>query len=213
VTDSPELTAFIEECRAAEETLAAVPDEAWAGPGLGEWTLAELVAHLVRAVTRIDAYLDADPGGGDPVCDRVGYFRATADPAGRDMASVAARARAEAAEVDARELPLRFAAGWQASAERAAREPPARLIATIAGPMRLDEYLATRVLEVVVHHGDVRAALDLPPVATPTAGRLTMELLEGLFGGRRPRAMGRARFIAAATGRLAVDDPRFPVLR
>jgi uncharacterized protein (TIGR03083 family) len=211
--DAPELTAFVQESRAAEATLGAIPAEAWPRPGLGEWTLAELVAHLIRGVTRIDAYLDTDPGGDAPVCDRVGYYRAVADPAGTDRAAAAARARAEAAGVDPVELPARFAAGWRASAERAAREPAARLIATIIGPMRLDEYLATRVLEVVVHHGDVRAALDLPPVATPLAGQLTMELLEGLLGAPRPRAMGRARFIAAATGRRVVDDPRFPVLR
>jgi uncharacterized protein (TIGR03083 family) len=217
--DAPELSAFVEECRAADRTLAGVPDEAWRRAALGEWTLAELVAHLARGANRIAAYLGAEPGAEAPVCDRVGYFRATTEPSGTDpaaaadRAAVAARARAEAATVDPADLPARFAAGWRASAEAAGREPASRLIATIVGPMRLDEYLATRVLEVVVHHGDVRAALDLPPVATPLAGRLTMELLEGLLGGPRPRAMGRARFIAAATGRLAVDDPRFPILR
>jgi hypothetical protein len=79
--------------------------------------------------------------------------------------------------------------------------------------MRLGDYLATRVVELVVHHLDVRAALDLPPAPTPAAGRLTMEVLEGLLGTPRPRNLGRTRFILAATGRITVDDDRFPVLR
>ncbi len=79
--------------------------------------------------------------------------------------------------------------------------------------MRLDDYTATRVLELVVHHMDLRRALDLPPAPTPAAGLLTMRLLEGLLGSPRPHNLGRTRFILTATGRIPSDDPRFPVLQ
>jgi len=65
---------------------------------------------------------------------------------------------------------------------------------------------------VAVHHLDVRIALDLPPVATPAAARMTMAGLEALLGESRPRNMGRTRFLLAATGRQETEDPRFPVL-
>lgn len=204
------LRAFEQECAAIDATLATVPSDGWGRPGLGEWTVAELVAHLVRGATRIGAYLDVDPGGSAPVCDRVGYFRfdlAAAAP------EVAERARQEAAAVDAATLPALFAAGWRSSAERASGLPPDHLVATLRGPMALEEYAATRVVEMVVHHMDLCAALDRPPAPTPTGGKITMELLEGLLGGPRPRNMGRTRFVLAATGRIPTDDPRLPVLR
>jgi uncharacterized protein (TIGR03083 family) len=205
----PELAAFVEECTAADRTLTLVTAEDWGRHGLGEWTIAELVAHLVRGATRIGAYLDLDPGG-EPVWDRMSYFKFDAS---RVSPAVAERARQEAAAVDPNELPARFAAGWRASVERAAVLPPQHVIATVRGPMRLDEYTATRVVEMVVHHMDLRMAIDQPPGPTPAAGRLTMSVLEALLGSRRPRNLGRTRFILAATGRLASTDDRFPVLR
>lgn len=204
----PELEAFVEECTAVDDTLAAITPEAWDRPALGTWNMAQLVAHLVRAPTRVTAYLP-EPVPDEPVVDRVEYFRFDADA---EAAGVAQRAVSEAAAVEASSLPGRFSVGWRASAAAAADHGPAQLLATFRGPMRLDEYLSTRVLECVVHHIDVRVALDLPPAATPAAARMTMEILEGLLGESRPRNMGRTRFIQAATGRLATDDPRFPVL-
>ncbi|MPZ73090.1 MAG: maleylpyruvate isomerase family mycothiol-dependent enzyme [Nitriliruptorales bacterium] len=205
----PEIHALAEECAATQSTLESVPPDAWHRPALGEWNLAQLVAHLVRAAGRVAAYLGT-PVEGDPVVDRVAYWRFDADA---EAPAIAQRAVSEAAGVDPVTFPQRFAAATQASLAAAADAGPDRVLTTIRGPMRLDEYTATRVLEVVVHHMDVRVALDLPPVSTPPAARMTMDILESLLGESRPRNMGRTRFIQAATGRLAIDDPRFPVLR
>lgn len=206
---SAELKAFVEESQALDETLAGVPAEAWTRQALGQWNIAQLVAHLVRAATRVATYLDAEVHG-DPVVDRVSYWRY--DDAA-EAPEIARRAVREAAKVDAETLPALFTEGWRASAERAAQVGDSHVLATIMGPMRVDEYLATRVLELVVHHTDLRAALDLPAASTIAAARITMDVLEALLGGPRPRNLGRARFIQVATGRSASDDPRFPVLR
>lgn len=204
-----ELDAFEEECLALEETLWEVPAEEWQRPALGQWTLAELVAHLVRTVTRADAALEAEVDEEHPVVDRVEYYRNVAG----DAAGIAERARADAGDVDPTELPQAFAEGWRAAAAKASGVPPDTLVSTPRGAIRLDEFLATRVLELVVHHMDVRRVLDLPPTSTVEAERMTMHLLESLLGSPRPRNMGRDRFIRAATGRLEVDDDRFPVLQ
>ena len=204
----PEQTAFAEECASTDQTLAAVESDAWERPALGVWNMAQLVAHLVRAATRVPEYLPL-PVEDIPLVDRVGYWRFDADA---QAPAVAQRAIDEAAAVDPATLPARFAAGWRATVDAAESHGPGHVLTTIMGPMRLDDYLATRVLEVVVHHMDVRMALDQPPIATPAAARLTMESLESLLGEPRPRNLGRTRFILAATGRTETDDPRFPVL-
>ena len=205
----PELEALAEECRAIDDTLAAVPADAWDRPALGSWNVAELVAHLARGVSRVDAYLDVEPDG-PPVTDRISYWRYDADA---ESPRVAQRAAQEARDVAPDELVRRFTSGWQRSVDRAAARPPESTIAALFGAMRLDDYVATRVLEAVIHHLDLRIALDQPPVATPAAARITMSVLEGLLGEPRPRNLGRTRFLLAATGRIDVGDPRFPVLR
>ena len=202
-----ELTAFDAECRLMSQTLAGITE--WHAPALGQWNVAQLVAHTVRATTRIPAYLQ-EPVSGPPVVDRVEYFRYDA---AAEAPAIAQRAIDEAAAIEPAQLPQAFTAGHAATMGAAEDVGPAHVLFTIMGAMRLDEYLATRVLEVVVHHMDLRAALDLPPSSDPAAARLVMQILEGLLGGPRPRNLGRTRFIQVATGRLPSDDPRFPVLR
>ena len=201
----PEIDAFSREAERAERTLAAVDPDRWTGPGLGVWTLAELTFHLVRQADRLAAYHDRPVSAEQPALDRFAYCRGAAALS----ADVAARARDGAAGIDPATLPAAFADAWRASV--AAASAPDALIETVMGPMRTDEFTATRVLEVVVHHMDVRRCLDLPPDADPVAARLVTALLEGLLDGGRPRNLGRTRFILAATGRTAVADPRFPV--
>lgn len=206
--ESEELRAFTQECEAVDATLADVPAEAWTRTALGSWTLAELVAHLARQASRLTQYVDRGVQDA-PVLDRVSYFRydvATVSP------QVAARAVEDASKVDAETLPALFTESWRGDAELMAALPADRLVQSAFGPMPVVELTARSLLEVTVHHLDVRAALDLPPAPTPAAGRLVMELLEGLLGGPRPRNLGRVRFIQTATGRIPSDDPRFPVL-
>lgn len=203
----PELRAFDAECRLMAQTLGGVED--WSAPGLGQWNVAQLVAHTVRATTRVPAYLE-QPAEGPPVVDRIGYWRYDA---AAEAPAIAQRAIDEAAAITPSQLPQAFAAGHAQTLQAAQDAGADHVLFTIRGPMRLDEYVATRVLEVVVHHMDLRAALDLPPASDPEAARLVMQVLEGLLGGPRPRNLGRTRFIQVATGRLPSDDPRFPVLR
>ncbi len=207
--DGPELDAFAAECESLEATLAGVDPQGWGRPALGSWSVAELVAHLVRQVARISAYADRPVQGTEPQVDRRTYYRydvATVAP------DVAARAVADAAGTDLTALPAAFSAAWRADAALAASLPADRLLTSIWGAIRLDEYLATRVLEAVVHHLDLRVALDLPAATSPQGGRLATALLESMLDGPRPRALGRLRFLQVATGRIASDDPRFPLL-
>lgn len=57
------------------EVVAGVPDDAWSGPGLGEWTVRELVAHLSRAWSTVRDYLaEPEPAVGTPVLTAAQYL-------------------------------------------------------------------------------------------------------------------------------------------
>ncbi len=201
--------AFTAEAEAVEATIATITDGDWDRPALGEWSVAELVAHLVRAADRIAAYADEEVEGEGPVCDRVSYFdfdHAAAAP------GVADRSRQDARRVGSDGLPAAFAEAWRSTADLLAAADPARSIQTFRGPMALEEYAATRVLELVVHHLDLCRALGRCPATTPAALSVTEGILVGLLDGDPPETLDTASFVLAATGREAHPDPRLPVI-
>ena len=83
----------------------------------------------------------------------------------------------------------------------------AEVITTIAGGMRLSDYLPTRTFELVVHTADLAAALNLPSDPPPIPAGQALELItqlavaEGLAG----------TLLRAATGREGLA-PGFSVL-
>lgn len=203
-----ELDALRAECERIEATLATVSADAWERPALGEWSVHKLCVHLTRGVGRLAAYL-GQPVEGSAVKDRVSYFQY--DPA-EVAPGVAARTAREAESLPAADVPQAFAAAWRDSVAKASEAGRDRIMATPFGAMHVQEYSATRVLEAVVHHMDLRRALDRPADPDPQAADITVEILEGLLDGPRPRNLGRDRFVLVATGRIPHDDPRFPVL-
>lgn len=207
----PERQALIDECRAVEATLAdaAAESDAATRPGIGEWSLPRLVGHLIGVAQRVGQRPSLPaPEEGRAEIDRVGFYV-------RHMATVESgtyRPIDEPSFPDPATWSDEFGRAWRTSDEVLERTDPDALVPTTYGVMLVREYVATRVLEVCVHHLDVRVALDRSPEATPTAAQLTQELLERLLPGPRPRNLGRTRFIRAATGRGGYDDERFPVL-
>lgn len=202
----PEMDAFAHEAERIDRTLEGIGPDVWPRPALGDWNLAELIFHLVRQADRLAAYRTRPVSGETPAVDRVSYCRQT----GQLAADVSARAIEGAKDIDPTTLPHLFADAWRRSMETVGGADT--LIETVMGPMRTDDYAATRVLELVVHHIDVRRALDLPPDSDPVAARLVTDLLEDMLDGPRPRNLGRTRFILVATGRVPHDDPRFPLV-
>ncbi len=219
----PERDALLDEAAAAEASAGQAPPEATDWPGLGTWSLARLVGHLVAAVTghglapahgsdlTSEPLVGAAPdaAGASAEIDRVGFYR-------RHMALVEAGEAHEPDDPDPgppEQWPVALADARAQVASTLATADPAALVETRYGSMTVGEQVAVRALEVTVHHMDLRAALALGPEATPLAGRVAQDLLEQLLEGPRPRNLGRTRFVRAATGRVTFRDPRFPVLR
>ncbi|GIG28314.1 hypothetical protein Cma02nite_09140 [Cellulomonas marina] len=165
----------------------------WESPGLGEWDVRALVGHTSRSLLTVEAYLAA-PAPAVEVDSAAEYLVATsaiaAGPAvserGRAAgAALGAGPAAEVAAVAARVVPLVAACDGS------------ELLTTIAGGMRLADYLPTRTFELVVHTADLAAALgvgaDVPPL--PAAHALALV-------GQVAAATGRAApLLLAATGR------------
>jgi hypothetical protein len=177
---------------------AALVDERWTSAGLGEWDVRSLVGHTSRALLTVETYL-ATRAETVAVASSVDYYRATSALA--QGAGVAARGR------DAGTALGSDPAG--AVAEIAARVTTLvstcdgkELVTTIAGGMRLADYLPTRTFELVVHTSDLAVALDLPPDPPALPATQALDLV-----GRLAAAGGNAgQLLLAVTGRRGLPQ-------
>ena len=172
---------------------AALVGDRWDRPGLGEWDVRALVGHTSRSLLTVEMYL-ARPAAEVEIASAGDYFRAT-----REMAAgpdVAARGRdagtalgsdpaAAVAEIAGRVVPLVDSCDGT------------ELVTTIAGGMRLADYLPTRTFELAVHTADLATALGVPTDVPATAAAQALQVVADLAvsGGRA------GPLLLAATGR------------
>jgi hypothetical protein len=160
---------------------AALVGDRWEQPGLGEWDVRALVGHASRSLLTVETYLDR-PAAAVELPGPLDYFAATrAAAAGVGEAGAGVNARGVAAGAALGADPA------AAVAELATRVVALvdgctgdELLTTIAGGMRLRDYLPTRTFELTVHTADLAAALavpaQVPPAAAAQALRLVCEL-------------------------------------
>jgi len=172
---------------------SALVGDRWDRRGLGEWDVRALVGHTSRSLLTVEAYL-ARPAATVEVVSAADYFRATriaaAGPAvaarGRDAgAALGPEPAAAVAQIAGRVLPLVEA------------QHGSELVTTIAGGMRLSDYLPTRTFELAVHTADLATALgvplDVPAAAAAQALQVVADLAvaDGLAGPLLLAATGR----------------------
>jgi uncharacterized protein (TIGR03083 family) len=153
---------YVATARAVADLVARIPDDAWSGPGLGEWNLRELVGHTSRSLVTVVEYFDR-PVEQEELTDPVDYYLAITSMLA-DAASVSERGRQ--AGRDLGDDPVRrFAELVDAAAAAVDRTDPDLVVHTIAGGMRAAAYLPTRTFELVVHGLDIAhaAGLDFDP--------------------------------------------------
>jgi uncharacterized protein (TIGR03083 family) len=187
--------AFTDAAERFVRTTALIGDR-WNRPGLGEWDVRALVGHTSRSLLTVETYL-ARPAATVEVAAAADYFRATrtaaAEPAvaarGRDAgAALGTDPEAAVAEIAARVTSL------------VDTRDGAELLTTIAGGMRLGDYLPTRTFELAVHTADLTRALELPLDLPATAAAQALQLVADLAV-----ADGLAGpLLLAATGRLGL---------
>lgn len=173
------------------ELLERLPTGPWDSPGLGEWSLRDLLGHAVSSgFVEVRAVLST-PAQAELTASAQAYFglartvpaevyaaavAASTDSARRDGAALgdapAATARALIGEITA----LLDTLGDD------------DLVTTAGGGMRVAAWLPTRTFELVVHGGDVAAAAGIeftpPPAAVASAvtlaARIAAEVGDGV---------------------------------
>ncbi len=195
---------YAEAGRALVATAGAVPPDAWDSPGLGEWTIRDLVGHTSRSFVTVSEYLASGAGRAIELAHAFDYVRALALVA-TDPAAVTERGR-----VAGRALGADPVAGVRSLFETATTDIAAHgddaPCATLAGVMRLADYLPSRIFELVVHTDDLRRALSLPAESPVGARVVALAFAAGLAG----ESDRYAEALRGLTGRAAPE--RFSVV-
>lgn len=170
------------------KSVRLVPDDAWDAPGLGSWTVRELVAHANRGQTTIEEYLlrprEPEPPGS-------AYFTEEA---------VAARGR-EAVLALGDDPAEAVAATSRAVTALVENTPPDATIGSPARTMTLADYLPSRIVELTVHGLDIARAVGADLSAPATALRVSLGFVARLAA----RKSGQ-EVLFALTGRSALPE-------
>ena len=174
-------------------SMTAQVGDRWSAPGLGEWDVLSLVGHACRSFLTVETYL-AQPPEAVEVRSAADYYLATRE--------IAAGPGVAARGVEAgRALGADPAAAVADIADRVLARVGScsgeEQLTTIAGGMRLADYLPTRTFELAVHTCDLAAALGVPARVPASAAAETLAVVGGVAA-----ADGRAdEVLLALTGR------------
>jgi uncharacterized protein (TIGR03083 family) len=216
--------ALAEALQALEDTLAGLSEQDWTRPSLlrtadpetPPWTVLQLASHF-DVFMGLVLNLVAEAQGGQPILDRASFCIAVSDSSQGPVLYqyMADHAKGHAPATMLETVQATFKQGLDAIRNTS----PDTVGPAFYGQMRLDEFVATRVVEAVVHGLDLTDALGRPPLDMPRAIPIAAGILDEVVA--RTKVPGRPAdlvnddltFIRAAAGRGEHPDPRFPVVR
>jgi hypothetical protein len=170
--------AFLESSRVALALLErAEVAVAWERPSaLEHMSVGELCGHLFRASGSVAAYLDREPPTGRIVSPAEYYAAALDDPeqsgSAPDLMSDLHQAIRQRSATEAERGHAGLVEAWRdlldGLALRLEAEPEDRTVEVFKGlGLLLDDYLVTRMIELVVHCDDLAVSVGSPPVDMP----------------------------------------------
>jgi uncharacterized protein (TIGR03083 family) len=141
--------------------VADIRADQWGQPGLGQWTVRSLVGHTSRAVQTVIDYLALDEPDTITIATADDYYRQVF----RDAAASAAVARrgVEAGVALGDEPAQEISRMIKRALVRLGEQRYDRRVAVRGGNMPLEEYLHTRLFELVVHTIDIGRATGIRP--------------------------------------------------
>jgi hypothetical protein len=186
---------------------------AWSSPSALEgMTVGGVAGHLVRALETVETYLDEpEPPADDELLSAPAYYVRALDSAPPELHE-GIRARGEAAgAVGAAALADEHEARQVRLAVRLPTERADRRVRVLRGQasMTLEEYLPTRLVEIVVHADDLAVSVGEPTPVFPTA---VMDAVVGTLVATARRRHGDGAVVRALTRRERDDVGALRVL-
>jgi hypothetical protein len=209
------------ELDAVSGAFSQLTDEDWSKPTLlvpvdtelPKWTVFELAGHFDVAIG-LTRTLIAGKEDSQPARDSTSFFinpRSETGPAVYSDAYTMVEGKTPA------DMPGVLTETFTKTISEA-REVPADLVGPgYFAPMRVDEFVYSRILEAVVHGIDLAQAVNGPIFATPEGITATASILDDLLarrtrGTRPPELKDDLAWILAASGRGESADNRLPLI-
>ena len=182
-------------------------------PGLPHWTVFELAGHFDISIG-LTRMLISGRDDLRPARDRTSFFinpRSETGPVVYQYAYTMVEGKTTA------DLPGVLAETFGRTIEECRAVPADTVGPGYFAPMQVDEFVASRVVEAVVHGLDLTQALARDPIATPEGLALTASILDDLLArrtlGRRPADLAEnLAWVLAASGRAQHPDNRLPLI-
>jgi uncharacterized protein (TIGR03083 family) len=195
------LAAFRESGHWWRSLVGGIDDHQWDLVGLGEWTVRELVAHGARAFKTVAGYVEGETKDPTRIDTAAQYFRIVLAEQTPHV-HIANRARKEATEetdwVSATD------AAWAGAERVVANVPGDTDLHLFVGEMALSQYLATRVVELVVHGTDLAEAIGIPSPPPLSGSRIAIDVLLDLS--TADDAASVARLLTGRSGSLPLAN-------
>jgi len=215
--DRSPLTALRDESRALSAVLWQVDPEDFGRPtNCPPWNLNELVVHIAMSIHLGD---DDDLPAAAPLSEvmtAADYYRRPERDTSAYRQSNVERTRKAAGDVLARMTAARwFDEVSRDTVLRLSRLDLGRLVQIPScRPMKLADWVSTRVMSVAAHGLDVALTLGLQPWTTRSALDVTSPVLIALLGTKPPAQLSwdDRTLLAAGTGRRALRTPERAVL-
>jgi len=182
-------------------------------PDLPHWTVFELAGHFDISIGLTRMLSD---GRGDlhPARDRTSFFinpRSETGPVVYEYAYTMVEGKTPA------DMPGVLAETFGQTIKECRAVPADTVGPGYFAPMQVDEFVASRVVEAVVHGLDLTLALGRDTIATPEGLALTAAILDDLLArrtlGRRPADLyDDLAWVLAASGRAEHPDNRLPLI-
>ncbi|SFD06021.1 DUF6968 family protein [Micromonospora sediminimaris] len=171
--------------------------ERWTTPSaLPYYSTGGLARHLANQITRTSELLDAPPG--QTAIDVLAHFTGsgwvTTGAEEADNTDIRERGERAATETDAAQLAVEVDGVLAKLRRTVPAQPPYRIVDLGDWGLAVDDFLLTRLLELVVHTDDLAVSLGLPTPEMPAAAtELTTDLLTRIAAWRHgPLAVVRA---------------------
>jgi hypothetical protein len=209
------------ELAAVERVFAGLSDDEWrlptklvpVDPDLPHWTVFELAGHFDIAIG-LTRMLIAGRDASQPARDRTSFFinpRSETAPVVYDYAYKMVEGKTPA------DMPGVLHETFSQTVAEARAVPAGTVGPGYFAPMRVDEFVASRILEAVVHGIDLTQALGRESIATAEGIAATAAILDDLLArrtvpGRPPELSGDLDWILAASGRAESSDSRLPLI-